>query len=45
MVLGLENSIKILKEHPELEALLIYTDEKGNYQDYMTDGFKSMITK
>jgi thiamine biosynthesis lipoprotein len=45
MVLGLENSIKILKKHPELEALLIYTDEKGNYQNYMTDGFKSMITK
>jgi thiamine biosynthesis lipoprotein len=45
MVMGLEKSIEVLKKHPELEALLIYTDEKGNYHEYMTDGFKAMITK
>lgn len=43
MVMGLENSIEKLKQHPELEALLIYSDEKGNYQEYMTDGLKAMI--
>jgi FAD:protein FMN transferase len=45
MVLGLEKSIEILKKHPELDALLIYTGDKGTFQNYMTDGFKSMITK
>jgi thiamine biosynthesis lipoprotein len=45
MVMGLEKGIEILKKHTELEALLIYTDENGNYQEYMTDGFKSMVTK
>jgi len=45
MVLGLEKSIETLKKHPELEALLIYSDEKGNFQEYMTDGLKAMITK
>lgn len=45
MVLGLDKSIETLKKHPELEALLIYSDEKGNFQEYMTDGFKAMIVK
>lgn len=45
MVMGLENSIETLKKHPELEALLIYSDEKGEYQEYLTDGFKAMLTK
>ena len=45
MVMGLEKSIELLKKHPELEAYLIYNDEKGNYQTYMTDGFKKMITQ
>lgn len=45
MVMGLENSIETLKKHPELEALLIYSDEKGNYHEYMTAGFKAMITQ
>ncbi|MEI6851611.1 MAG: FAD:protein FMN transferase [Bacteroidota bacterium] len=45
MVMGLEKSIEFLKHHPELEAYLIYNDEKGNYQVYMTNGLKSMITK
>lgn len=45
MVMGLEKSIEILKMHPELEALLIYSDNKGAFQEYMTDGFKAMIMK
>jgi thiamine biosynthesis lipoprotein len=45
MVMGLEKSIATLKLHPELEAYLIYSDEKGNYQVYMTDGLKAMIAK
>jgi thiamine biosynthesis lipoprotein len=45
MVMGLENSIKLLMKHRELKALLIYSDEKGNFKEYMTDSFKAMITK
>ena len=45
MVLGLEKSVELLKKHSELEAYLIYNDEKGNYQVYMTDGFKKMLTQ
>jgi FAD:protein FMN transferase len=44
MVMGLEKSIITLKKHPELDAILIYSDENGNYKEYMTDGFKAMIT-
>ena len=45
MVLGLEKSKTLLKEHPELEAYLIYNDDKGNYKEYYTKGFKSLIIK
>ncbi len=45
MVMGLEKSIETLKKHPELEALLIYSDEEGNFREYMTDGFKKMIVE
>jgi len=45
MVMGLEKSIEVLKQHPELEAYLIYNDEKGKMQVYMTDGLKSIIVK
>ncbi len=45
MVMGLENSIDFLKKHPDLDGLLIYTDDDGNYKEYMTDGFKAMLTK
>jgi thiamine biosynthesis lipoprotein len=43
MVMGLEKSIETLKRHPELEGLLIYSDDQGNFKEYMTDGFKDMI--
>ena len=35
---GLEKSIQLLKQHPELGALLIYSDEKGNFKMYKTEG-------
>lgn len=43
MVMGLEKSKALLENHPELEAYLIYSDNKGNLQVYMTEGFKSII--
>jgi len=42
---GLEKSIQILKLHPELDALLIYSDEKGSYQTYQTEGMGAIILK
>jgi thiamine biosynthesis lipoprotein len=43
LVMGLEKAIEFLKMHPELEAYLIYSDEKGNYKTYQTPGIKSII--
>jgi len=31
---GLEKSIQLLQQHPELEALLIYSDGKGNFKTF-----------
>jgi thiamine biosynthesis lipoprotein len=43
LVMGLEKAINYLKNHKELEAYLIYTDEKGNYLSYATVGFAQLI--
>ena len=40
---GLEKSIKLLKQHPKLDAILIYTDENGKYQTYVTDGLELLF--
>lgn len=45
LVLGLEKAKVFLQKHPELQAYLIYSDEKGNYQVYETPGIKSIITE
>jgi len=45
LVMGYDKAITFLKQHPELEAFLIYSDDKGNYQVYQTTGLKSIITE
>lgn len=45
LVMGLEKTKAFLQQHPELQAYLIYSDEKGNYQIYETPGIKSIITE
>jgi len=45
MVAGLSKSIEILDEHPELDAYLIYGDEAGVYQLFLSSGMKKMITE
>lgn len=40
MVLGLEGARAILKQHPELEAYMIYSDEYGRFQIEYTKGIK-----
>jgi FAD:protein FMN transferase len=40
MVLGLEGARKVLKQHPELKAYMIYTDENGVYQVEYSKGIE-----
>jgi len=45
MVAGLEKSKEILAKHPELEAFLIYGDDAGIYQLFVTEGMKGMVVE
>ncbi|MCB8999736.1 MAG: FAD:protein FMN transferase [Bacteroidales bacterium] len=45
MVGGLEKSKEILNQHPELEAYLIYGDDSGIYQLFITPGMKALIAE
>jgi thiamine biosynthesis lipoprotein len=45
MVLGLEESIKIVSADPKLEAYFIYSDEDGKMQTYISEKLKSKILK
>jgi FAD:protein FMN transferase len=45
MVGGLEKSKEILSKHPELEAYLIYGDETGVYQLFITTGMKKLVAE
>ncbi|MDR1866603.1 MAG: FAD:protein FMN transferase [Bacteroidales bacterium] len=43
MVSGVEKSIELIEQHPELEALLIYSDRQGNYRTYVSAGIQGII--
>jgi thiamine biosynthesis lipoprotein len=45
LVLGLEKAKVFLEKHPEIQAYLIYSDEKGNYQVYETPGIKAIVSE
>ena len=45
MVLGLEKSITLSKQVPEIEVYFIYADEDGSYQSYVSEGFKKLLKK
>ena len=40
MVLGLDGTRELLRKHPQLDAYLIFNDEKWNYQIEFTKGIK-----
>jgi thiamine biosynthesis lipoprotein len=44
MVMGHENAIELLKDHPELEAFLIYTGKEGKQETYVTAGITTRLT-
>ena len=43
MVQGLEKCISFLSKKPELEGYLIYTNENGDWREYITEGFREVI--
>lgn len=45
MVLGKELAAEIARSTPELEIFLIFSDEQGKHQIYMSDGFDKMLKK
>ena len=45
LVMGLEKAKAFLLQHKELQAYLIYSDDKGNYQVFETPQLKSIITE
>ena len=45
LVMGLDKAKRFLEKHKELMAYLIYSDEKGNYQIFMSEGLKKIITE
>lgn len=44
MVLGHEKAIEIIKQHRELEGLLIYSDEQGKTQVFVSKGIEAIVT-
>ena len=42
MVMGLEKSKTYLENHPEIDALFIYSDPKETWLQYQTQGFEKM---
>lgn len=45
MVLGMEESLKIVDADPAIEAFFIYTDENGKYSTYCSEGLKKYIVE
>ncbi|MCB0396250.1 MAG: FAD:protein FMN transferase [Flavobacteriales bacterium] len=43
MVMGTDSAKVFLKDHPELEAFLIFGDDDGRFNTWMTDTFKARI--
>jgi len=43
MVMGVERTKTFLSSHKEMEAYIIYSDNEGNYQVFITEGLKNSI--
>jgi len=43
MVMGHEKAIELLKKHPELDVLLIYSSDDGKMQTFMTPGIAPFV--
>lgn len=45
MVMGLEKSIELSKQIPEMEVYFIYADETGNNKVYMSENFTKLLVE
>ncbi len=45
MVMGKDQAIEFMVEHPEYDAFLIYSDESGNFRTWSTDNLKKFISQ
>jgi thiamine biosynthesis lipoprotein len=45
MVMGKENAIEFLKQYPQFDGYLIYSDENGNFQTWISDNIKDFISE
>lgn len=45
MAMDLDDALKFLTKQRELEAYIVYLDEQGNTQEFMTEGFKALVIK
>ncbi len=45
MAMDLTDVKNLLLTHNEIDAYIIYSDEHGVIQEYMTEGFKKMVVK
>ena len=43
LVMGLDKAKIFLQKHPEIKALLIYSDESGNYNYYKANGVDKIL--
>ena len=43
MVMGVEQTKDFLSKHPNLQAFLIFTNDDGSWENWSTDGFKSLV--
>ncbi|MFS4469536.1 FAD:protein FMN transferase [Maribacter sp. 2210JD10-5] len=45
MAMDLEDAFMIINENKELEAYIIYLDNKGNTKEFLTSGFKKVVVE
>lgn len=45
MVMGMQKCQEFLKKHPEFDAFLVYSDEKGNFRTWTTEKLKKNISE
>lgn len=45
MVKGKDKTIAFLADHPEFEAFLVYSDDKGNFMTWMSEGLKNLVSE
>jgi len=43
MVMGHEKAIELLKNHPELEVLLMYSNAEGKVDTFITPGIQPFV--